>query len=160
MSTFKTLNHLYSNPLCSSSRIRLCSPILFVIYSAGLYCHIYNSAANHHLYADDTQLPLLFSALISSHFSHNITHLENTVTNVFNCMFSNFMSLNPSLFDKAEEISAYWREGRLKLETDCETSDSETQWRHLTRINFQFLPWDDDEQRAVVSSWSMPRSYN
>jgi len=38
-----------------------------------------NSAANHHLYADDTQLPVSFSAL---NFSHDITELENTIANV------------------------------------------------------------------------------
>jgi len=49
--------------------------------------------ANHHLYADDTQLLLSFSAL---DFSHNITYLENTITNVANWMSSNFLFLNPS----------------------------------------------------------------
>jgi len=44
-------------------------------------------------YADDTQHLSSFSAL---DFSHDITHLENTITNVSNWMSSNFLSLNPS----------------------------------------------------------------
>jgi len=42
---------------------------------------ISNSAADHHLNTDDTQILLLFSVL---DFSHDLTHLENTVTNVSN----------------------------------------------------------------------------
>jgi len=46
-----------------------------VLYSSSYtpLLSISNSAANHHLYADDTQLLLSFSA--------NITHFENTITN-------------------------------------------------------------------------------
>jgi len=53
---------------------------------------ISNSAANHHLYTDDTQLLVSFSAL---DLSHNITHLVNTITNVY-WMSSNFLVYNPS----------------------------------------------------------------
>jgi len=55
---------------------------------------IYNLTANHYLYADDTQLPLSSSSAWDS--SHNITHLENTITNVSNRMSANTLSLNPS----------------------------------------------------------------
>ena len=63
------------------------TPLLLVQYV------ISNSSANHHLCADDTQLLLSFSAV---DFSYNITHLENTISNVYNWMSSNFLSLNPS----------------------------------------------------------------
>jgi len=69
------------------------SPLLFILYTPPLSSVISNSSANHQLYADDTQLLSSFSAL---DFSHNITHLENTITNVSNWMSSNFLSLNPS----------------------------------------------------------------
>jgi len=65
------------------------NPILFILYTTPLSTVISNSAANHHLYVDDTQLLLSFSAL---DFSHNITHLENTITNVSKS--SNFLSLS------------------------------------------------------------------
>jgi len=67
-------------------------PLLFIFYTTHLSTVISNSSANHLLYADDTQLLLSFSAL---DFSHNITHLENTITNVSNWMSSNLLSLNP-----------------------------------------------------------------
>jgi len=51
---------------------------------------ISNSSANH---ADNTQLLLQFLAL---NLSHNITRLENTITNVSDWMSSNFLSLYPS----------------------------------------------------------------
>jgi len=53
---------------------------------------ISNAAANHHLYANDTQFLLSFSAL---DFSRNITLIEN-LANVSNWMSSNLLSLNPS----------------------------------------------------------------
>jgi len=43
-------------------------------------------------FSDHSQL-LSLSAL---DFSHNITHLENSITNVSNWMSSNFLSRNPS----------------------------------------------------------------
>ena len=68
-------------------------PLLFILYTTPLSTVISNSSANHHLYADDTQLFLSFSA---SDFSHNITHLERTISNISNWMSANFLSLNPS----------------------------------------------------------------
>jgi len=58
-------------------------PLLFILYTTPLSTVISNSSANHQLYADDTQLFLPFSPL---DFSHNITHIENTVNNVANWM--------------------------------------------------------------------------
>ena len=66
-------------------------PLLIILYTTPLSTVIYNLSANHHLYADDTQL-LSFSA---ADFSY-ITHLENTISNVYNWMSSNFLSLKPS----------------------------------------------------------------
>ena len=68
-------------------------PLLFILYTSPLSTIISNSSANHHLFADDTQLFLSFSA---ADFAYNITHLENTISNVSNWMSSNFLSLNPS----------------------------------------------------------------
>jgi len=87
----KTLNHLLPTPLWSSSRIRPWSSILHLIHHP-LSTVISYSAANRHLYADDIQLLLSFSAL---DLSRNTTEFENTITNVFNWMSSKFLSLNP-----------------------------------------------------------------
>jgi len=63
-------------------------PLLFILYTTPLSTVISNSTANYHLYA---QLLLSFLGL---DFSHNITHLENCITNVSNWMSSYFLSLN------------------------------------------------------------------
>ena len=49
-----------------------------------------DSSSSHKIYADDTQLYISFSA---ADFSHNIAHLEQTVSY---WMSSNSLSLNPS----------------------------------------------------------------
>jgi len=54
-------------------------PLLVILYTTPLSTIISNYSGHHQLYADETQLLLSFSAL---DFSHNITHLENTITNV------------------------------------------------------------------------------
>jgi len=73
---------LYNIEHCKSSLSQLLygvhqgsvfNPHIFILYTTPLSTVISNSAANHHLYADDTQLLLSFSAL---NFSHNITHLD------------------------------------------------------------------------------------
>ena len=63
-------------------------PLLFILYTTPLSTVISNSSAHHHLFADDTQLFLSFSA---ADFVYNITHLENTISNVSNWMSSNFL---------------------------------------------------------------------
>ena len=70
-------------------------PLLFILYTTPLSTVISKSSADH-LYVDDTQLLLSFSA---ADISYNITHLENTISNVYNWMSSNFFSLNPSKTD-------------------------------------------------------------
>jgi Reverse transcriptase (RNA-dependent DNA polymerase) len=70
------------------------SPLLFILYTTPLSTVISNLSANHHLYAGDTQLFLTFSAPLD--FSHNITLLENSISDVSNWMSANFLSLNPS----------------------------------------------------------------
>jgi len=89
---FIYLIYLLNTSLRSSSRIRPGS-LLFILYTTPLSTVISNSSANHNLYDDNTQLLLSLSAL---DFSHNITHLENTVINVSNWMSSNFLSLSLS----------------------------------------------------------------
>jgi hypothetical protein len=56
---------------------------------------ISNSLANHHLYANYryTQ-PLLSSS--AADVAYNISHLEHTISKVYNRMLSNCLSLNPS----------------------------------------------------------------
>jgi len=49
------------------------APLLFILYTTHLGIVISNLPTNHHLYTDDTQLLLLFSAL---DFCNNITPLE------------------------------------------------------------------------------------
>lgn len=54
-------------------------PLLSFLYSTPLSTLISQSSVQHQLFADDTQLFLSFSA---ADFSFNITHLEQTVSNV------------------------------------------------------------------------------
>jgi len=82
MSILKTLNHLYSNFFMKF--LKDPSLVLYsILYMTPISTVKSNSSANHHLYADDTQLLLSFSAL---DFSHNITHLENTLTYPTGCL--------------------------------------------------------------------------
>jgi len=72
--------------------------LLFILYTTPLSTVISNSAANHHLYAINTQLLLSLSVLDFSQNSqsHKFTHLESTIANVSNWMSSNFRCLNPT----------------------------------------------------------------
>jgi hypothetical protein len=62
-------------------------PLLFILYTTSHSTIIFKSAANHHLYADDTQLCMSFSAV---DFCHNISYFENAISLVV----QNRMSFN------------------------------------------------------------------
>jgi len=84
------------------------SSSLHLIYHSSKNCHI-SFMANHHIYADDTQLLLLFSAL---DFSHRINHLENTIANISNWISADFLSHNFTktdilIFDLPQQISKF-----------------------------------------------------
>jgi len=53
--------------------------LLFILYSTPLSSLKSDSSVKHHLYADDTQLFISFSA---PNFSLNIAHLKTTIDNV------------------------------------------------------------------------------
>jgi hypothetical protein len=69
------------------------SPLLFILYTTPLSSLISNSLVEHHLYADDTQLFISFTAL---KFSQTISHLETTIDLVSTWMSANLLSLNQS----------------------------------------------------------------
>ena len=68
-------------------------PLLFILYTTPLSSLISDSSVKHHLYADDTQLFISFSAL---DFALNIAHLKTTINNVSTWMSANLLSLNQS----------------------------------------------------------------
>ena len=93
MSTLKTpIKSYLSTSLWCSSRIRSRTSS-FRLITNPLSTVISNSSANHHLYVDDTQLFLSFSA---ADFACNISHLEHTISNVYNwvsCHLTFFLSI-------------------------------------------------------------------
>jgi len=54
-------------------------PLHLILYTTPLSSPVYDSSVKHHLYADDTQLIISFSAL---NFSLNIAHLKTIIDNV------------------------------------------------------------------------------
>ena len=72
--------------------------IAFILYTTPLSKVISDSSSSHKLYADDTQLYISFSAI---DFSHNIAHLEQTVSNFYSWMtkfFELFWKTNDDKF--------------------------------------------------------------
>jgi len=68
-------------------------PLLFILYTTPLSSLISGSSVDHHLYADDAQLFISFSAPA---FSQNVSHLETTIDTVSVWMSANLLSLNQS----------------------------------------------------------------
>ena len=93
MSKLKTISLVFFNFSMVFLKEPFSRPLLFILYTNPLSTVISNSSANHHLYADDTQLFFSFSA---ADFAYSISHLEYTIPNVCNWMSSNFLSLNSS----------------------------------------------------------------
>jgi hypothetical protein len=56
---------------------------------------ISNSSANHRLYANDRYTQRFLSSSVAD-VAYNVSHLEHTISKVYNWMSSNFLSLNPS----------------------------------------------------------------
>jgi Reverse transcriptase (RNA-dependent DNA polymerase) len=69
-------------------------PLIFILYTTPIITVISNSSANHNLYADYryTQ-PFLSSS--AADVAYNISRLKHTISNVYNWMSSNFLSVNP-----------------------------------------------------------------
>ena len=67
--------------------------LIFIIYTTPLSSLISDLSRNHHLYADDSQLFISFSA---PDFSQNASYLETTIDSVFTWMSANLLSLNQS----------------------------------------------------------------
>jgi len=77
---YVNIEHSKSNYEYSKSFMEFLEDLSLVLYSSSYTPHpsvlSSNSAANHNLYADDTQLLLSFSAL---DFSRNITHSRDGI---------------------------------------------------------------------------------
>jgi len=91
----KSIRSTSTSSRCST---RLCSigPLLFILdlhHTTPLSSLIFDSYITHHLYADDTQLLISFSAL---DFTVNIVHLTTTIGNVSAWMSANLLSLKQS----------------------------------------------------------------
>jgi hypothetical protein len=68
-------------------------PLLFILYTTPLSYLIESSCADHHLYADDTQVFMSFS---SESFHSSLASLQTVLSQVSSWTTANFLSLNPS----------------------------------------------------------------
>ena len=68
-------------------------PLLFILYTTPLSYLIESSCADHHLYADDTQL---FISFPPENFHSSLASLQTVLSQVSSWTTANFLSLNPS----------------------------------------------------------------
>jgi Reverse transcriptase (RNA-dependent DNA polymerase) len=122
-------------------------PLLFILYTTFLSIVISNLSANHHLYADDTQLYLSFYA---AGFSH-ITFLETAVSNVSNWMSTIATSLIHSKIDYCLSLLLYFpathiNRLQLFLNSAPHTVTRTPKCHHITPI-LKSLHWFSINQR-------------
>ena len=68
-------------------------PLLFSLYTTPLARHLHSSGLSHHMYADDTQLYISFSANDST---NSLSLLSYTLDSIHSWLTRNRLSLNPS----------------------------------------------------------------
>ena len=82
-----------SHLTCVVSQVSVLGPVLFHLYTNPLSSLISASSISHLLYADDTQLFVLF---VPKNFSSVINNLQSTITLISSWISSNDLTLNSS----------------------------------------------------------------